>query len=333
MPTSYTDQFYIVDIAGANNGDTLEVYNLTFVDENDDGNLGIGDTFDGLTVDYIYRTESITVTVDGSEITYTGATIILSDGTFLFTPLDPSPNKILYDGFYAGGTTTDTLVDSIPIANMEPVCFTVGTLIQTPTGSVPVETLRIGDLVITADHGPVPLRSVCMRTYSAAALTSHNNALPIRISKGALGNGLPNRDLLVSPQHRVLLHSRIIKRMYGVPEILAPAVQLTRMKGIERVTSSSVTYVHLVFSAHQVIFAEGAPAESLLLGPQIHENLSQNDIQRLMDDLGPNAPHPTTPARPLVKGPKLNTCLARHIKNNVDLLSKSPPTNSAFRAA
>lgn len=323
------DQFYRVDAQATSPGTALNVEILE-INDNGDGQFGVGDTIDGNAIDLIYYPEEVTVQVNGTNVTYIGASISTIDSggntVFFFTPVVPSAQEVLFDGTYVGGDySTSDPISSFPISNLGPVCFTAGTLIKTPTGSVPVESLRSGDLVVTADQGAVPLMLSHTRVYGSKSLAEHPNARPVRITQGALGDGLPERDVLVSPQHRVLLRSRIVERMYDAPEVLAPAIQLTQMPGIEQVAPDSVTYVHLVFSAHQVVFAESAPMESLLLGPQVHESLTKVEIDKICRDLGIEAQLPTEPARPLVKGAKLNSCLRRHLKNGVSLLSPAQP--------
>ena len=113
------------------------------------------------------------------------------------------------------------------------VCFRNGTLILTERGNVPVEDLRIGDMVITRDHGAQPLRWIGSRHVDAALLQAFARMRPIRIRAGALGTGLPERDLYVSQQHRVLVASAIAQRMFGAAEILVAAKHLTEIAGIE----------------------------------------------------------------------------------------------------
>lgn len=342
MPT-FSDQFYRVDAQSTAKGTQLTVERLEVNDTangagNEIGQFGVGDTIDGNVVDLIYYPEEVTVRVNGTDITYTGATIstIDADGNtvFFFTPVVPSAQEVLFDGRYQGGNySTSSPISSFPTINLGPICFVAGTLIKTPNGPVPIENLCEGDLIVTADHGAVPLKSIHKRFYDAKALAEQKNARPIRISQGALGGGLPERDVLVSPQHRVLLRSRIIERMYDTPEVLGPAAQLTQLAGIEQVFPDAVTYVHLVFSSHQVVFAEGAPMESLLLGPQAHESLTKPEIDAICHKLGHDAQLPTLPARPLVKGGKLNTCLRRHVKNDVCILSPACSSECPIEAA
>ncbi|MGL4279429.1 MAG: Hint domain-containing protein [Albidovulum sp.] len=146
------------------------------------------------------------------------------------------------------------------------VCFCAGTGIATPQGSTPIETLRVGDLVMTADRGPQPIRWIASREIERAELLANGRLLPVRIAKGALGMGLPHADLMVSRQHRLLVRSALAERMFGSREILVPAVKLVGLPVIEICdTASPIIYFHIALDHHQVIFAEGCPAESLLI--------------------------------------------------------------------
>lgn len=153
-------------------------------------------------------------------------------------------------------------------------CFTTGALIETPNGPVPVEDLRKGDLVLTLDHGAQPLETVLSRHIDATVLQAKPNLYPVRITSGALGQGLPLRDLLVSPQHRFLARSQVVKRVFDTDETLLSAKQLTVLAGIEvDHTPADVTYFHLVFARHEIVIAEGTPTESFYCGPMAVKSL------------------------------------------------------------
>jgi hypothetical protein len=134
------------------------------------------------------------------------------------------------------------------------ICFASGTRIRTPEGERAVETLRPGDLVETLDHGPQPLRWTG-RTRVAADGT----LAPVLIRKGALGNC---RDLMVSPQHRVLLRGWRAEMLFDVPEVLVAAIHLVDGTRILRRPGGRITYHHILFDTHQIVFSEGAPTES-----------------------------------------------------------------------
>ncbi|WP_281972803.1 Hint domain-containing protein [Ruegeria faecimaris] len=153
------------------------------------------------------------------------------------------------------------IVDNIELL----VCFCQGTLIETELGERPVETLREGDLVLTRS-GLKPVRWIGQRHLSATDLAINPNLKPVRIAKSALGDGLPKQDLLVSRQHRMQISSAVAQRMFGSPDVLVAAIKLSELPGIEIDNSlDQVVYYHLLFDNHEIVFANGAPSESLLL--------------------------------------------------------------------
>jgi len=155
---------------------------------------------------------------------------------------------------------------SNPYLNFEnPPCFTLGTLIDTPAGPRRIETLVPGDLVLTRDHGPQPLRWIGKTRLTAADLRAAPHHRPVRISAGALGDGLPLRPLTLSPQHRLLISGWRAELLFGEVEVLVPALALVGDRAA-RVTDlpEGVVYLHLLFDHHEVISAEGAEVESLL---------------------------------------------------------------------
>ena len=114
----------------------------------------------------------------------------------------------------------------------EIVCFGRGTLILTDCGDVAVEDLREGDLVMTRDHGAQPIRWIGSHCMGAVILYAQPHLRPIRISADALGQNAPAQDLIVSPQHRVLVRSKIAQRMFGATEILVAAKHLLELDGV-----------------------------------------------------------------------------------------------------
>lgn len=197
-------------------------------------------------------------------------------------------------------------------------CFASGTLIATGTGPVAIENLSVGDRVQTADHGCRPVRWIGKRRLSAAELAANPKLRPIRISRGAMGRGLPRRDMLVSRQHRMLIRSKIALRMFDTREVLVPAVKLLGLPGVDMAEElGAVTYLHLLFDAHEIVFAEGCPTESLYPGPQAMMALpgaARAEIRAIFPDLGAMG-QPSLPARRIPEGPKLNRLLYRHLRN------------------
>lgn len=168
-------------------------------------------------------------------------------------------------------------------------CFGRGTMIDTPDGVRAVEDLRAGDMVLTRDHGPQPIRWVGASTVSAAKLDLMPNLRPIRIRAGALDAGVPERDLIVSPQHRVLVSSRIARRMFDGAEVLIAAKHLLGMDGIEIADDlAGVDYFHLLLDGHQILISDGAETESLYLGTEARKAVgpkAMREIQALFPDL------------------------------------------------
>lgn len=207
--------------------------------------------------------------------------------------------------------------------NSDVPCFTAGTYITVPGGLRLVEDLAVGDEVITLNHGPQPIRWVGRRHLSVAQLNANPKLKPIRIRNGSLGNGLPNRDLLVSRQHRMLASSRISMRMFGDTLSLIAAINLTQLSEVSVVTKPrDVMYFHLMFDQHEIIFAEGAPTESLFLGAQALEALgaqSREEILTLFPEVA-RADFRPRPAAHLPVQKRQKKLAARHIKNGVPLL-------------
>lgn len=186
----------------------------------------------------------------------------------------------------AGQTLTDTFVvrvtdvrgtdtQTITITITGVPCFTSDTLIETADGPQACALLNVGDLIWTRDNGLQPLRWIGRRAVGAAELAGNDKLYPVRIGAGALGAGLPLRDLWVSRQHRMLVSSDIARRICGEAEVLLPAIRLIGLPAIAVDTGvRAVEYVHLLFDRHQIVFAEGAPSESLLLGTEALRMLS-----------------------------------------------------------
>lgn len=150
------------------------------------------------------------------------------------------------------------------------ICLTDGTLIDTPDGPRAIESLRIGDLVTTRDSGAQRVRMIHARRLERADLEDSRALWPVRIAAGALGFGLPRRDLWVSPQHRMLYAHIRIGLMFGEDAVLVRAKSLAAALPGVAVDGAreAVTYYHLVFDAHEIIYAEGAATESFHPGKE-----------------------------------------------------------------
>ncbi len=288
------------EVYGGNGNDTLDggAGNDTLYGEAGDDILAGGtgdDTLDGgddddiidggAGADTIYGgAGNDTVTFGRGDVAYGDTRIDGSgDDTFvLTTDPDGDPANIYIDGG-ANGTVGDTLqlgtgadlstliysneaktsgtvqLDDgslLTFDNIENIiCFTPGTLIATPMGARDIATLQVGDLVMTRDHGLQPIRWIQSRTVSA-----QGRFAPVRIRPGVIIG--QERDLIVSPQHRMLFQGYRAELLFGETEVLVPAKHLVDNLAVTRDEGHEVTYIHMMFDQHEIVFAEGAATES-----------------------------------------------------------------------
>lgn len=246
MPTTYTDQGYPVDAYNLPVPQSLTVQTITLVDQNDDGLIDTNDTVNGLAVTAVYRGD--TITVNGVQIS--GATIYLSGGGRMFTATDGSIMT-------SGTATASTWVfnsTNIDVTTLAPVCFARGTRLRGQNGEIPVEELSVGDLILTVDGGMQPIRWIGRKTSPGTGIFA-----PVRIAAGALGNA---RDLRVSQQHRMLLSGPKADAMFDEAEVLAAAKHLVNGSTILVEPCTEIEYFHILLDGHQLVYAEGAIAES-----------------------------------------------------------------------
>jgi len=201
------------------------------------------------------------------------------------------------------------------------VCFTSGTKIETSEGDVPVEDLAPGDLVSTYDNGFQEVRWIKAKRFNRAQILANPNLAPVRIRKGALGAGLPERDLLVSQQHRMFVSNRIAERVLGTREALIGAKQLVAIDGIDIMHDvESVEYVHFLCDQHELVYAEGTLSETLFTGPQALKSLPQESIEEIFTLFPELAEHARTgvmptPVRPFAKA-KMARRMAQRLQKN-----------------
>tara|TARA_R110000850_G_scaffold86089_4_gene185595 strand:+ start:1424 stop:2410 length:987 start_codon:yes stop_codon:yes gene_type:complete len=137
-------------------------------------------------------------------------------------------------------------------------CFAEGTMIATPAGEVPVESLEIGDSVATLDSGAQEIRWI--GTTSVGAIGPNR---PICIAANAFGPGKPHSALAVSPAHRMLIDSATANLLFDSPQLLVHAKDLVNDRTIRPAYSMQfVRYFHIMFDKHELIWANGALSES-----------------------------------------------------------------------
>ena len=181
----------------------------------------------------------------------------------------PTAQSIEFD---AHGTRIDG-----PIADGSLVIGLTGdTLIACPEGERPIEDLAVGDLVEIWNGPAQPIRMIHRRSFAGPSLRTTRELWPACIPAGALGFGLPRRPLRVGPQHRMLYQHIRVPLFFGEDAVFVRARSLAaRFKEIcVDSTVEKITYFHLVFDRHEIIFAEGAATESFDAGPQGIANLT-----------------------------------------------------------
>ncbi len=168
----------------------------------------------------------------------------------------------------------DTLVyGSVDPGDTGAACFTAGTQVDTPDGPRLIETLQPGDLVDTLDAGAQPVRWVGRRT-----VYGQGRFAPIRFCAGTLG---ASADVVVSPQHRVLISGWQAELMFGEDEILVPAKSLVNGTSVTEAPRDVVTYVHLLFDRHQLVSTSGLVSESFFPGQEGLAGLPSDTTEEL----------------------------------------------------
>ena len=214
----------------------------------------IGDTVDGGTGGDDNDTLDLTGTASAGGSLVVNATAA-TDGTG-------------FDGTVQYFDEFGTLEGTLTFTDIETVvpCFTPGTKIKVLGGERPVEDLRVGHKVLTRDNGFQTIRWIGQRALGCDELLRNPEYYPIEIAAGALGNGLPERAMRVSPQHRMLIEGPGAQMYFGTEEVLVAAAHLTCLPGVRRVEPDELVYIHLLFDRHEIVLADGAWSESFQPG-------------------------------------------------------------------
>jgi hypothetical protein len=206
------------------------------------------------------------------------------DGYFLVFPdgLPPADTNLSIGGISANSDFTPHTALGGYV-----VCFEAGTLIETIDGPRAIETLEDGNMIETRDGGIQPLRwSGCTTVVATGDLA------PVVITAGTFGS---TTDLVVSPQHAVLITGWRAELFYGEDEVLVRAVDLLDHDGVYRRPGGVVNYWHILFDAHQVVTASGLWSERLYPGEMTMDAISPKsrcEINELLEDIttyGPKA--------------------------------------------
>lgn len=292
--------------------DAVEPYNYSNDSNDDDGaansfqvvltDLGGGDFH----VEYIY--EDIQDAFVGGDHAIAGYT----DGAGTVFELEGSGNDSFMEANYPtndfdnndpAGTFSFSSINGTPNPTAAPPCYAPGMMIDTPDGPRAVETLSVGDMVNTLDHGPQPI--LWMRSGDHPLEQVEPDTKPVLIAAGALGRGLPSQNLIVSPQHRMFVGGGRQLDGWFKAEAFAPAKSLTSVPGIRHMKGKqSITWIHFACERHEVVTANGCLSESLLLGPMVTKGLTGVELRELTAIYGPAE----TPDAAL-NGPAARECL------------------------
>jgi hypothetical protein len=321
-------------------GDPLSDYVITLETNSNDGNTRItrdndattdtityetspGGATQTSTLDTIFNASLNVVFADGSDRNLSGFNIVQDTEGNLF---------LLASDFAFSGDTGSKAIDSISILSLNDgsnfsvkqddvdggsfvstssgptICFASHTRIATPLGEVAAGHLRAGDEIMTLDNGAQPILWVARQRMRFRR--GRDAFKPYRFPKGVLGKGLPRRALDLSKQHRLLLRA-------GGGEHLAPAVGFAMLDGIAQMPAAQdVTFINFLLPGHQIIFAEGAPVESLYLGPNSLAILSKparREIEAAIGTAEFSKGHPRR-ARPFLTRRQTATLLRQEIE-------------------
>ncbi len=213
--------------------------------------------------------------VDGGEGGSDFDTLIIEDegATVTYDPDNPENGTITFSD---GSEATFVNIENVVLP-----CFTPGTMIRGESSYIAVEDLKVGDLVDTLDNGLQPIRWIGRKHVSAAELEANPALQPILIREGALGASAPNRDMMVSPQHRVLMRDASVQLWLGEDEVLARAKHLTARPGIDQIEADGVTYIHIMFDHHQVVLSDNCWTESFQPGDMVDHAAHQDIFEEL----------------------------------------------------
>lgn len=140
-------------------------------------------------------------------------------------------------------------------------CFAPGTMIATPDGTRPVEDLRAGDSILTRDNGVQRLVWAERRHFDRADLARAPHLWPVRFAQGSLDAHLPEADMLVAPNQRILVPSDRTMLPFEEHEALVAAKYLENCRSIRAVRGLGVTYVHVMCARHELALANGCWCE------------------------------------------------------------------------
>jgi len=233
---------------------------------NDTITVDQGDTVEGGDGDDRFELADLDTTGTGNDsISITGGEGDETGGDTLVLTPDVTYDDITFTntddnaaGLSGNFTMADgTFVEFSEIENI--ICFTPGTMILTEVGERPIESLKIGDRVVTRDSGLRPIRWIGRRT-----VPGRGRFAPVMVAPNVMDGS--RTGLLVSPQHRILFAGYQAQLLFGQDEVLVAAKHLVDDADVKVREMPEVTYIHVMFDHHEVIYAEGIATESFHAG-------------------------------------------------------------------
>lgn len=207
------------------------------------------------------------------------------------------------------GGEKDFTTDPSPII----ICFAKGTVIETDCGGRAIETLSVGDLVRTVDAGCVPVKWLGQTDVEASEMRRWDSLMPVRVKQNAFGPGCPRKDVVLSPNHRVLVTGSRAELYFGESEVLVPVKALIDGKNVRNdLECSRVSYFHLLLEGHHIVDTCGLLSESLYLGDQSMRAIfecAQQNLQSALTEAEWQRHATERAVRPLLRA-RLGQCLA-----------------------
>ena len=301
--------------------DNLVITAVSEVDVDDDNVIYDNEYATG---DYLqYDTGGGTVSTALDSTSLYNADILLGDGSTMSVPVlvIQAANGDVFISEYPAFPLDGLAIQSISLVSLNTsdaaginrgvsdvqgatiVCFALGTKITTQQGEQPVETLKVGDLVMTLDHGLQPIRWIHFHECPLDGV--ERTAKPMLIAAGSIGEGVPSQDLIVSPNHRIFVGGSGQLAADFDEEALVAAKALTPLSGVRHMAGKrQITWVHFACDRHEVVIANGCLTESLLLGPMVMQGLTAKERRDVEANFGAK-----TAAMGALNGPPARVCL------------------------